>query len=157
MRITIENDQLIYIYTAKGGKGKLETIVHVACKLLYDEQGNWLGIRVLNDFSDQEECWAPLSLPLLRTQDIQVPSHLILQSEECLEIKFTDCAVAKSVDQECNLDVGGDDGVLYGIEIILWPETKLGKKVWVEPFLIYDMPFAQGQEYEYGKEDSYEE
>lgn len=151
MRITIENDQLIYIYAAKSPKGKIETIIDVACKLLYDEQDNWLGIRISNDFSDQEESWAPLSLPVLRKEDIEVPSHLILQQEDCLEIKFADRPVAKQVDQECNLDIGSVDHVLYGIEIILWAEPKLGKKKWVEPFVIFDMPFAQGQEFEYGK------
>lgn len=116
MHITIEDDFLIYIYlkdqskyTRNGGGGSA-----VSCFLLYDQNGNWIGVRITNKDTEGNT----ITLPDIG--DIDYPIHngeVVMLNDEII-IKFDkDLVVEYFKKQDCNLDIHPEG--IYGIEMIL--------------------------------------
>lgn len=113
MRITIENDELVYIYLmdVENRMGIVdETIPCITGALLYDDKGYWIGIR--------------LSSPMEEFQhyafvDEYEEKVSISISDEHIEILFDENqrTIAHTCEQEFNLDITGN--IVHGIEIIL--------------------------------------
>lgn len=134
MRITIQNNELVYIYLQKGETlGDIETIPYVDCQLYVDSNNEWIGIKILNRFiDDYKKFELPKANFELECFDVELQ-----QDRNFIKILFDNKSeVNKKFNQECNIDIR--EGNLYGIEIILYKENQNMKRNIIKKFIEYD-------------------
>lgn len=135
MKITIENNKLIYIYFQKPkAKAVEKTLAFVKSMLLFDEDGNWLGLRISNKYSDESS----FVLPSIERIDFPIHKGEIIKNENYIEIIFDkNKEIYKTIEQECNIDINKYG--IFGIEIIIWNDNLVIGKELIEKFIEYDI------------------
>lgn len=131
MRITIQDNSLIYIYLKEMGKyvDNISGNPEYRSQILFDEFRNWIGIKILNiDIEGQIQ-----ELP--RVGDIDYPMHtsIITEQPDSITILFDNqSTVSEIVEEDCILDLHPTG--IYGIEVILY-ETQIEGIEKVRPFI----------------------
>lgn len=116
MKITIEDERLIYISLAEPGQYKIqETHADIDGQLLYDMDGNWIGVRFPEGHS------------------LSFVSHPFIEKGH--DLLFTaEVGPSQFYEQEFIVDVA-KEGIM-GIEIILYPSIPAGKLKWIESIAV---------------------
>ncbi len=124
MKITIDNNEVVYIYLKNREiKKQVETtIAYAPCRLLYDHNNKWSGIEI-GYFDEKVE----IKFDQLLAYDFvdeNIPKASVEYLEDCVRILFKeDVKIELSKPQDCSIDVIGSD--IVGIEIQLWEKNKL--------------------------------
>lgn len=132
MRITIE-EKANKLYLALLDQGRLnpsivENLLDVTCLLLFDAQGDWLGLRLLPLTSKGQ----PLLLPSAISCDFPLYQAYLRQTPDFIEINFAkEFKPASYMELGCSLDVLNEE--LFGIELIAAKIIK-GKR-FIEPYI----------------------
>lgn len=126
MKISIEEDYLIYIYlTDPTFIQSVITITNINGYSIHDQSGNWLGFRIEKS---QDEDKHLIELPSVVNNEF-----LTVDSEGYIDILFAEgVKPAHYYEQECHLDVF--NGEIVGIEIIRDTRNPKGKKKWILPY-----------------------
>lgn len=122
MKITIENNELVYIYLLEIEQrvGVVdETIPYVMGELLYDNQNNWMGIRLKDQFDE----FSKYEVIDEYNDKIKI---LIREHEIDMFFRQDGITVFKSTEQDFNIDIVGKK--IYGIEIIVSDENSIEKR-----------------------------
>jgi len=122
MRITIEDNELVYIYLLKMNRvsGVVdETIPYIIGDLLYDNEENWIGIRIKDQFKELTNC------TFVDEYDEKIK---IATDENGIKILFSEeeCVVNESCEQDFNIDIVGNKA--FGIEIIVSERSSIKKR-----------------------------
>lgn len=126
MKISIEEDYLIYIYlTHPTSIQSVSTITNINGYLLHDQFGNWLGFRIEKS---QYKNRHSIELPSVVNNEF-----LVVDSEEYIDILFVKGVKPTNYyEQECHLDVS--EGKIVGVEINRYTWNPIGKKRWILPY-----------------------
>ncbi|WP_435921120.1 hypothetical protein [Paenibacillus sp. DYY-L-2] len=136
MHITIEDNNLVYIYLKEqqkyvencGGESSVQ------CYLIYDQNGNWIGVKITNKDTDGNVITLPrvgaIDYPIYSGEVIELENEIILSFEKDKEIMMVK-------EQDCNLDIHPDG--IFGIEMILWTGNNITQKEMVKPFIKRDI------------------
>lgn len=136
MHITIEDNSLVYIYLKKqqkyvannGGESSVQ------CYLLYDQYGNWIGMKITNRDTDGKL----INLPRVGVIDYPMHSGEVIEIESEIILKFDkDRDIDKVKEQDCNIDIHPEG--IYGIEMILWIGSNITQKEIVNTFIKRDI------------------
>ncbi|SDT24348.1 hypothetical protein SAMN05444162_3533 [Paenibacillaceae bacterium GAS479] len=136
MNITIEDNQLVYIYLKNQEKYIYFTGTKssVKCYFQLDDDNNWVGIRIAKEYSYGG---APL-LPEVGQIDYINFEGTVQEDEHNILITFdTYSKVCRELEQDCNLDLIPEG--IYGIEIILWLANVDWKKEKIQKYIIVDI------------------
>jgi hypothetical protein len=122
MEITIENNELVYIYLmdVENRVGIVDdTIPFVMGDLLYDAGGYWIGLRLKDQFHEYGHC--KFVDEFAHKIEIQV-------NEDTVEAFFDSghTQVARTRRQDFNIDISG--GKIYGIEILVDSDNSIANK-----------------------------
>lgn len=117
MKVTcevLESLTLIYVYIRTFNGKSVNTIPGAKCELLFDEENNWIGLNVFNEYHDGGK----FSLPEIKIKTENTDFEAIQQFDEKTSLIFDSrMSIANSKIESCNIDFN-EDG-LFGIEIIL--------------------------------------
>jgi len=129
MSITLENNELVYIYLMKRNNHERvvdSTIACAPCRMLFDSKGIWVGIEI--GYYEEELYTESNEVSELEITDELEPKLIVIQEPDCLRILFRENAdVIEVKNQDCNIDI--KDGAISGIEILLWLSNRLTEEV----------------------------
>jgi hypothetical protein len=125
MKVTIEQDELVYMYllNRKSEFGMLDvTLPYIDGYLIYDFNGHWIGIQLekrgeyANDFESFEFI------------DEMCPLSNIITTKEFVSIRFNNDEHENEyfVNQDFNIDLIGNK--VFGIELIAWENNDLRRR-----------------------------
>lgn len=115
MKIEVERAmplKIVYIFLRNHEERSADTISHVKGEMLFDNEDNWIGIRILNKMINEEE----FEMPELN----QGLDKHVVQAENGDEITiFFDMESNIAKTEEEQFYINFDEDGLYGVEIIL--------------------------------------
>lgn len=147
MQICIEDNSLIYIYLKSEDYhmsiGK--SISDVTCGLLYDDNDNLIGLKLLNtrENTDISVNGIPLiekiNLPKVGNVDTPLYNSAITEDENNITIMFDENVIVHHVrEDKCNIDLCKEG--IFGIELILL--SSIGNREVITPFIVSDVPLT---------------
>lgn len=134
MQITIVDDCQMYIYMKNKFKHQhTGSLPDIRCKLLYDSDDNFIGIKIVSQRSDTGQ---DIILPEIGAIEFPIHNAEVKQDENGILIMFGKKSVIyKEVEDECILDLCAAG--ITGIEPM--PFTHIGGKEIIKPFIIRDV------------------
>ncbi|WP_149847140.1 hypothetical protein [Paenibacillus sp. 37] len=135
MQISIYDNSQLYISLKDKKIHKHEgSLADIKCKLLYDSNDNFIGIKILCTLSDTGE---NIVLPEVGPIEFPMQKAIVTQNEDGINLVFgKDVVVHKEVENECIIDLC--HAGITGIEPM--PYTHIGGREVIKPFIIRDTP-----------------
>ncbi|WP_018923457.1 hypothetical protein [Salsuginibacillus kocurii] len=127
------DDEIIYIFLQERTSNALPigSYPDVEGSLLYDKEGNWLGIRVRRE---QGHAKSPLAIPKIKQIDYPIMPGSIEDSNHFIEIKFKDDVEVNFEEKQSYILDLNENGI-FGIELIIENGTYPHTYLLVESFI----------------------
>lgn len=140
MKVSIHNDSQLYIRMKDGNVHNFKkSLAEIKCKLLYDVNDNFLGMKILSQRSATGE---NVELPEIGPVEFPLFSSEIKQDIDGIYILFDkDVTIHKELVDECILDLCADG--IIGIEPM--PYMHIGGRSIIEPFIMGVSPEIDSQ------------